>query len=157
MRPTSQRTQRNDTQRNDTQRNDTQRNDTQPAPHRRDFHALIALAVGGLLTGCGAKASGEDIEDPSGAAGEGEEGTLPRHACATLNSCAGQGGCSTGDNGCRGQNTCSGKGGCATVEHHTCSGLNSCAGEGGCGSGDNGCKGKNSCSGKGGCGVPISH
>ncbi|MED6335280.1 MAG: hypothetical protein VYE81_07750 [Planctomycetota bacterium] len=108
-----------------------------------------------MIAGCGTESSDEELEAPSDA--ESDETALPRHACATLNSCAGQGGCSTGDNGCQGQNTCSGKGGCATVEHHTCSGLNACAGEGGCGSGDNGCKGKNSCSGKGGCGVPISH
>jgi hypothetical protein len=29
-----------------------------------------------------------------------------------LNSCKGQGGCKTGDMGCKGQNSCKGKGGC---------------------------------------------
>lgn len=123
-----------------------------PSLRRRDFHAWAALAVGGLLAGCGS----DPDQGEAGAGGE-TEAELPRHACATLNACAGQGGCESGDNGCRGQNTCAGKGGCATVEAHTCRGLNSCAGEGGCGPGDNGCKGQNSCAGKGGCAVPIQH
>lgn len=80
-----------------------------------------------------------------------------KHACKTMNSCAGKGGCQSGDHGCAGKNSCKGKGGCATVEKHSCKGGNSCKGQGGCKSGDNGCGGKNSCSGKGGCAVPIKH
>ena len=36
------------------------------------------------------------------------------HSCAGKNSCKGNGGCKTGDNGCKGKNSCKGKGGCAT-------------------------------------------
>jgi len=37
-----------------------------------------------------------------------------KHACKGRNSCAGKGGCSSGNNGCKGKNTCKSKGGCAT-------------------------------------------
>ncbi|HKM88976.1 MAG TPA: hypothetical protein VJX29_00065 [Candidatus Acidoferrales bacterium] len=37
-----------------------------------------------------------------------------KHACKGKNSCKGNGGCKTGDNGCKGKNSCKGKGGCAT-------------------------------------------
>jgi hypothetical protein len=37
-----------------------------------------------------------------------------KHACRGMNSCKGQGGCSTSDNGCKAKNSCAGKGGCAT-------------------------------------------
>ena len=36
-----------------------------------------------------------------------------KHDCAGKNTCKGQGGCKTGDNGCSGKNSCKGKGGCA--------------------------------------------
>jgi hypothetical protein len=39
---------------------------------------------------------------------------MAKHACATQNSCKGQGGCKTSDGGCAGKNSCKGKGGCAT-------------------------------------------
>ena len=35
-----------------------------------------------------------------------------KHDCKGMNSCKGQGGCKTGDNGCKGLNSCKGKGGC---------------------------------------------
>jgi hypothetical protein len=37
-----------------------------------------------------------------------------KHACEGKNSCKGNGGCKTSDNGCKGKNSCKGKGGCAT-------------------------------------------
>ena len=37
-----------------------------------------------------------------------------KHACQGQNSCKGNGGCKTSDNGCKGKNSCKGKGGCAT-------------------------------------------
>jgi hypothetical protein len=37
-----------------------------------------------------------------------------KHDCKGKNTCKGQGGCKTGDNGCKGKNSCSGKGGCKT-------------------------------------------
>ncbi|MBV8782485.1 MAG: hypothetical protein JO353_13900 [Phycisphaerae bacterium] len=39
-----------------------------------------------------------------------------KHDCAGKNSCKGQGGCKTGDNGCKAKNSCKGKGGCSTMD-----------------------------------------
>lgn len=37
------------------------------------------------------------------------------HDCKGKNSCKGQGGCKTGDQGCKGKNSCKGNGGCKTA------------------------------------------
>jgi hypothetical protein len=39
---------------------------------------------------------------------------VEKHACKGKNSCRGQGGYQSGDQGCKGRNACKGKGGCAT-------------------------------------------
>jgi hypothetical protein len=44
----------------------------------------------------------------------GQDTPPAKHACKGKNSCAGTGGCKTGDQGCKGKNSCKGKGGCAT-------------------------------------------
>jgi hypothetical protein len=115
---------------------------------------LLSAAVSGLILGATATTFSACSKDASSGT---EQAALPRHACAKLNACKGQGGCKDGDQGCRAKNTCKGKGGCATVEHHGCAKQNACKNEGGCGSSDQGCKAKNTCKGKGGCGVPIKH
>jgi hypothetical protein len=42
-------------------------------------------------------------------------GQTAKHDCKGMNSCKGQGGCSTGDMGCKAKNSCKGKGGCKTT------------------------------------------
>jgi hypothetical protein len=107
--------------------------------NRREFAKKMAAAVAGaVLVTKALPAFADDAE---------------KHACKGANSCKGQGGCKSSDNGCKGKNSCKGKGGCAS-DMHGCKGQNSCKGMGGCSSGDNGCKGKNSCKGKGGPGHP---
>ena len=123
---------------------------------------LLPVAVAGMLAGFGAGCTAKESEKPAAPAVKATEKTadavaMAKHACKGMNSCKGQGGCSTGDAGCSGKNSCKGKGGCATAEKHSCKGANACKGQGGCTSGDNACAGKNSCKGKGGCAVPVEH
>lgn len=116
---------------------------------RRDFHALSAAALGGMLSagiGCSQAKSPEDRDAGAHAsAGDDEQTTqVAKHACRGLNECKGQ--------GAKGTNECAGAGTCATVEPHACAGQNECKGLGGCGQkpGDNECKGQ------GGCQVPMT-
>jgi hypothetical protein len=86
----------------------------------------LAAAGSGLLSGT-AQAQSVPVPGASGTAGSalGNPGLLSRsfaaqatpakHACKDQNSCSGQGGCKTGDQGCKGKNTCKGKGGCSTA------------------------------------------
>lgn len=57
-------------------------------------------------SGSGALIAGMKVDTLAAEAG--------KHDCKGHNSCAGQGGCKTGDNGCKGKNSCKGKGGCAS-------------------------------------------
>jgi hypothetical protein len=129
---------------------------------------LLAAAVTGLFLGstfgCTQEASSTAPEQkpaeqsaPTKGASAAALAVSEKHACKGLNSCAGKGGCSSGDNKCAAKNSCAGKGGCATVEHHGCAGKNSCKNQGGCKSSDQGCAGKNTCNAKGGCAVPVHH
>lgn len=118
---------------------------------RRDFHKLLAAAVGGMALGLSACTSNKTNNSENTAVKEPTE----KHACKGYNTCKGQGGCASGNNGCKGRNDCSGKGGCATVEHHGCAGKNGCKGQGGCKTAVNQCVGKNECKGQGGCAVPV--
>ncbi len=70
---------------------------------RRGFAKLIGAAAAGLgmgafLAGCSPSATPQSPAE--------------KHACKGMNTCKGQGGCKTGDQGCAGKNTCKGKGGC---------------------------------------------
>ncbi|MEO6992564.1 MAG: hypothetical protein ABI273_02940 [Lacunisphaera sp.] len=38
------------------------------------------------------------------------------HDCKGKNTCKGQGGCGSSDNGCKGKNSCKGHGGCSTAK-----------------------------------------
>ncbi len=114
---------------------------------RRDFGKVLGSAVAGMVAGTKIVGGGMDLFARADKAA--------KHVCKGMNSCKGQGGCKSSDNGCAGKNSCKGKGGCATVARHGCRGMNDCKGQGGCKSGDKGCAGKNSCKGKGGCSVPI--
>ncbi len=107
--------------------------------------AVTGLFMGGTMTGC---ASGETTMTAA-------EMGLEKHACKGMNTCEGQGGCTTATNDCAGKNACEGMGGCATVAHHDCGGKNSCEGLGGCATPDHDCAGKNACEGQGGCHVPV--
>jgi len=110
---------------------------------RRQFTKMMAAAVAGLMVGSKVLPALAEGDDKS------------KHACAKANSCKGEGGCKTGDGGCKGKNTCKGKGGCHTVSHD-CKGHNDCKGQGGCKTGtEKKCKGQNTCKGKGGCKVPA--
>lgn len=113
--------------------------------------ALVSAAVAGLLLGT-VSTSLTSCKSASTA-----EAAMDKHACKSLNTCQGKGGCKSGDAGCAGKNSCKGKGGCATAAPHSCKGSNACKGQGGCKSGDAGCAGRNSCKGKGGCAVPVKH
>jgi hypothetical protein len=62
------------------------------------FHARSTV-----VASAGAKA--RNLDDSS---------TQATHDCKGKNSCKGQGGCNTGDQGCKGKNSCQGKGGCKT-------------------------------------------
>ena len=93
---------------------------------RRDHGAFLAMAVAGVLAG----GVGCTKEEPAPAGGTGGgNGAKPapekpdgkkapaaaaeKHDCKGKNTCAGKGGCKTGDKGCAGKNSCAGKGGCA--------------------------------------------
>lgn len=80
---------------------------------RRRFAALLAAAVGGVVSG--SRAAAQETERPTG-------DKTPKHVCQGLNECKGQGGCEhgCGNNGCHGKNDCKGKGGCKVplkIEH----------------------------------------
>ena len=119
---------------------------------KKSKSALLSAAVAGLLIG-----SVSTLASCTSTKASTNEMAMEKHACKTMNSCAGKGGCKSGDNGCAGKNSCKGKGGCATAAKHDCKSHNSCKGQGGCKTGDNGCAGKNSCKGKGGCAGPVQH
>jgi len=116
---------------------------------RRDFHALSAAALGGLMTaglvGCASDTKETtDGDAPAGTSGTGDDtSTVAKHACRGLNECKGK--------GADGNNDCAGAGTCATVAAHECAGHNECKGQGGCGD----TPGANECAGKGGCAVPM--
>ncbi len=81
---------------------------------------LAGAALAGLLTGTGVKLNaqtasqtGAGIRAVSTSAND-DQPKAEKHACKGQNSCKGNGGCKTGDNGCKGKNSCKGKGGCAT-------------------------------------------
>jgi len=120
---------------------------------RRDFTALSAAAMGGILAagaiGCdsGTKpAPVSPADDQSSSEGDGssdETSTVAKHACRGLNECKGK--------GKTGENQCAGAGECATAASHVCAGHNGCKNQGGCGD----TPGANECAGKGGCAVPM--
>jgi len=121
---------------------------------RRDFNALSAAAMGGILAagaiGCtgGAKPAATppagDQTSSNGDSSSEETSTVAKHACRGLNECKGQG--KTGENDCAGSGQCAAK-----SIHHVCAGHNDCKNQGGCGD----TPGANECAGKGGCAVPM--
>ncbi len=113
---------------------------------KKSHSLLVTSAFAGLLLGAGTST----LASCSKADSTQQQAANDKHACATLNQCAGKGGCKTGNNGCKTKNSCAGKGGCATVAHE-CATKNACKGQGGC----KGTAGKNECAGKGGCKVPV--
>ena len=86
---------------------------------------LGAAAISGLLAGTASASSdmsssrlllkGSAVANAFGAAADAAN-VADKHMCKGHNSCAGHGGCKTGDNGCKGKNSCKGKGGCNTME-----------------------------------------
>jgi hypothetical protein len=48
-----------------------------------------------------------------------QDTTPPKKTKAAKHDCKGQGGCKTGDNGCKSKNSCKGKGGCAVPAKKT--------------------------------------
>lgn len=109
---------------------------------------LVSAAVTGLFMGTTATTFTACSGMPSASSSM----ELEKHACKTLNSCQGKGGCSSSANGCKGKNDCKGQGGCATVSNE-CRGHNDCKGQGGCKTATNSCKGQNDCKNQGGCKV----
>ena len=65
--------------------------------NRRKFTIALGTATAGLVAG--SALFGQDKKEKKGKAAK--------------HDCKGQGGCKTGDAGCKGKNTCKGKGGCA--------------------------------------------
>lgn len=72
--------------------------------NRRKFTIALGTATAGLVAG--SALFGQDADKP-------KKTKKAKHECAGKNTCKGQGGCKTGDNGCSGKNSCKGKGGCA--------------------------------------------
>jgi nitrous oxide reductase len=72
--------------------------------NRRKFTIALGTATAGLVAG--SALFGQDATTTKAK-------KKAKHDCAGKNTCKGQGGCKTGDNGCSGKNSCKGKGGCA--------------------------------------------
>lgn len=83
--------------------------------NRRRFATWIGTVTGGLVAGSKLFADDQAKRDrPGGCSGtETKKLKKSKHDCAGKNTCKGQGGCKTGDNGCAGKNSCKGKGGCS--------------------------------------------
>ena len=78
---------------------------------------ILTAAMTGLLGGTMARAAApaqETKQDSAKSKSKASKAKVEKHACAGKNSCKGNGGCKTGDNGCKAKNSCKGKGGCAT-------------------------------------------
>ena len=73
--------------------------------NRRKFTIALGTATAGLVAGSALFGQDTTTTKPKKKA---------KHDCAGKNTCKGQGGCKTGDNGCSGKNSCKGKGGCST-------------------------------------------
>ena len=87
----------------------------------RVTRALAAAAMTGLVAGAftssiGCKSNNPDNSQAgvSSSNGTSMDAMQAKHDCKGMNSCKGQGGCQSGDNGCKGKNSCKGKGGCNT-------------------------------------------
>ena len=74
--------------------------------NRRKFTIALGTATAGLVAGSALFGADDDTSKT-------KKTKMAKHDCAGKNSCKGQGGCKTGDNGCSGKNSCKGKGGCA--------------------------------------------
>lgn len=75
---------------------------------------LTAAAIAGLyLGGLAVKTYAADPA-PAGKEDSAKK-DASKHDCKGKNSCKGQGGCGSSDNGCKGKNSCKGKGGCASA------------------------------------------
>lgn len=148
-----------------------------PMTHRGTARSLAAIAVQGLLVGCGAQPTQQAIVDveppaarpeyPPAPTASASVAAPPSHVepqtkacCRGTNDCKGRGQCKTAVNECRGMNECKGQGGCAAAECHVidrdpekacCKGLNDCKGKGQCKTDAHNCKGLNQCKGQGGC------
>ena len=79
---------------------------------------ILTAAMTGLLGGTMARAAApmQDTKQDttSKSKSKASKSKVEKHACAGKNSCKGNGGCKTGDQGCKAKNSCKGKGGCAT-------------------------------------------
>jgi hypothetical protein len=74
---------------------------------------ILSAAMAGLVAGTMATVGCAPSADTSGkAAASSSDSQMAKHDCKGLNSCKGQGGCQTSDQGCKGKNSCKGKGGC---------------------------------------------
>jgi len=71
--------------------------------NRRKFAIALGTVTAGMVAG--SKLMADDTKPPK------VKGA--KHDCKGQNSCKGNGGCKSGDNGCAGKNSCKGKGGCA--------------------------------------------
>jgi hypothetical protein len=86
---------------------------------------LAAAAFAGLINGSATRAAASTtgikavsakmtVAAQAGASARNLDDQSGKHDCATMNSCKGQGGCKSSDQGCKGKNSCKGKGGCNT-------------------------------------------
>jgi hypothetical protein len=79
---------------------------------------VLTAAMTGLLGGTIARAAApmqdSKSDSTSKSKSKASKSKVEKHACAGKNSCKGNGGCKTGDQGCKAKNSCKGKGGCAT-------------------------------------------
>jgi hypothetical protein len=72
-----------------------------------------AAAMAGLYAGALAVHAFAD-DSSAGTSDQKSSTSTAKHDCKGKNSCKGQGGCSSSDNGCAGKNSCKGQGGCAS-------------------------------------------
>jgi hypothetical protein len=88
---------------------------------------LAAAAFAGLIAGASSHASASTLPHSNITGGKMsvvshagakarymDDSSTEKHDCKGKNSCKGNGGCSSSDNGCKGKNSCKGNGGCKT-------------------------------------------
>jgi len=71
---------------------------------------IVSAAMAGLVAGTMVTTGCKSSSDSGKAAAS--DTSMSKHDCKGMNSCKGQGGCKTGEQGCKGKNDCKGKGGC---------------------------------------------
>jgi hypothetical protein len=80
----------------------------------KEVKALMAVAIAAMIAGAPLTSCKSSKSESSSSSAPHAD----KHACKGMNSCKGQGGCKTGNNGCAGKNSCKGNGGCGVPMKH---------------------------------------